>query len=94
MDKLDLNLASIEDLEKIPGVTRTLARRIVAERDKLGAFGSIGELKRIDGISAELLSTLRDHLVVNASSAAATRPVIGLLDPPGQFSGRYRGYRV
>lgn len=94
MDKLDLNLASIEDLEKIPGVTRTLARRIVAERDKVGAFTSIGELKRIDGVTAELLATLREHLVVNATGAPGSRTVIGLLDPPGQFAGRYRGYRV
>jgi competence ComEA-like helix-hairpin-helix protein len=95
MEKLNLNQATVEDLEKIPGVTRTLSRRIVAERERLGAFSNVGDLKNVAGMTADLLEVMRENVFVDPA-AVTPKPklVTGVLDPQGQNRGRYRGYRV
>lgn len=48
----DLNLASVELLKYIAGLTRTMAAKIVARRNECGAFTSREELKNVPGIGA------------------------------------------
>jgi uncharacterized protein len=46
----NLNLASVELLKYVAGLSRTTARHIVEYRDKNGAFSSREELKKVPGI--------------------------------------------
>ena len=46
----NLNLASVELLKYVAGLSRTTARHIVEYRDKYGAFSSREELKKVAGI--------------------------------------------
>ncbi len=46
---VDLNAAGVEELVTLPGVGRGAARRIVAEREAGGPFGSVWDLERVDG---------------------------------------------
>lgn len=47
---LDLNRATTDDLEELPGVGPVLAGRIVEWRDQHGAFEEVGQLRDVTGI--------------------------------------------
>ena len=58
--KLDVNSASAAELEALPGIGPTIARRIVADRP----YRSVAELRRVSGIGVARLAGLRDHVQV------------------------------
>jgi DNA uptake protein ComE-like DNA-binding protein len=47
---IDLDRASAREIERLPWIGPALARRIVANRDSLGAFGSLDALERVKGL--------------------------------------------
>lgn len=61
---LDLNRATAEELEQVPGIGPVTARSIVTYREKNGAFRRLEELMIIRGISEEKLDKLRPWLAV------------------------------
>jgi competence protein ComEA len=61
---LDLNLASLEDLCLIPGIGESLAREILAYREKRKAFRSVEELRNVRGIGEKKYETLNKFLEV------------------------------
>jgi len=61
--RLDLDLATAAQIDSLPGVTPTIARRIVADRMARGPFLNAGGLRRVKGVGAKLLSRI-DTLVV------------------------------
>jgi competence ComEA-like helix-hairpin-helix protein len=56
---LDLNRASREDLEALPGVGPKTAASILEARETMGGFGSVKDLLRVRGIGPKTLETLR-----------------------------------
>jgi competence ComEA-like helix-hairpin-helix protein len=56
--KVDLDVASEAEIEALRGVGPSLARRIVAERDSFGPFGSIDGLRRVKGVGPGLVAKL------------------------------------
>ena len=94
-EKLDINRVTIEDLEKIPGVTRSLAQRIISTREKVGGFTNIAALRDINGVTPELFAVLKENFIVDPAFAQEKTQVIRVnLDPQGQHSGEYAGYKV
>ena len=63
-EKLDLNLASAEDLRQLPGIGEALAGRIVRWRREHGAFESVGQLTEVEGIGAAKLESLLPYIAV------------------------------
>ena len=61
---LDLNLATREQLEELPGVGPALAGRILEARERKGSFGSPEDLLEVRGIGPATLKRLRPLLVV------------------------------
>jgi competence protein ComEA len=61
---LDLNVASAEDLEELPGIGEVLAARIVAHRDEHGPFTSVDDLAQVEGISQRLLEELKPLVTI------------------------------
>lgn len=61
---VNLNAASAEQLDALPGVGPVLARRIVDYRDAHGGFGSVDELRQVDGIGASRFQDLRELVTV------------------------------
>ena len=59
---LDLNRASQDDLERLPGIGPGLAARIVDSRARRGIFGSVDDLRRVRGIGDATLARLRPLL--------------------------------
>ncbi len=56
---IDINTASAEELEVLPGIGERLARRIVAKRRELGGFRSVDELRTVKGIGKAKLDAVR-----------------------------------
>ncbi|MEP6835364.1 MAG: helix-hairpin-helix domain-containing protein [Gemmatimonas sp.] len=63
---LDVDVASAEELERLPRVGPALAARIVANRDSFGAFGSLQALGEVRGIGAALLKVLSPAITFSA----------------------------
>lgn len=61
---VDLNTATVEQLDTLPGVGPVTAAAIVAWRDANGAFTSVDQLGDVDGIGPARLEKLRDHVHV------------------------------
>lgn len=57
---LDINAATLEQLQKLPGIGEVLAQRIIDYREANGAFQSIGELGKVDGIGEKKLEAIWD----------------------------------
>lgn len=64
--KLDLNEATAEDLEALPGLGPVLAERILDYRQEIGSFRSVEELLQVEGIGQARLEGLRDYVTVEA----------------------------
>jgi len=79
---IDLNTASPEDLLSIPGMTTELASSIIAYRRKAKFIFSIDELSNLDGLTPEVLSSIKsrarifpeDNFLVKASSYTSFSP--------------------
>ena len=59
---VDINVAGVEELMSVPGIGQAIAQRIVEYRDKNGAYGSVDDLLKIQGIGEKSLAKIRDHL--------------------------------
>lgn len=59
---VDLDVASAAEIERLPRIGPTLARRIVANRDSLGPFGDLEGLKRVRGVGPALARILAPHV--------------------------------
>lgn len=60
--RVDVDRASEQELETLPGIGPALARRILANRDSNGPFGSMARLQRVKGIGPAIARRL-DSLV-------------------------------
>jgi competence protein ComEA len=62
--KININQASAEELEELPGIGPTLAERIVAYREKRGGFRGLEELKQVSGIGEKKFAEIRDLIEI------------------------------
>ena len=61
---LDINKASTEELEKLPGIGPVTAKAIVSYREKNGPFRRLEELMIVPGIGEERFEKLRPWLTI------------------------------
>jgi len=61
---VDLNQATAEELEALPGIGPVLAQRIVSYREEQGGFHSLEELAAVPGISRSAYERLADRLTI------------------------------
>jgi competence protein ComEA len=62
--QLNLNTATVEQLDELDGVGPATARKIVAYRQQHGGFRSVAELDQVPGIGPKRLAALKDRLRV------------------------------
>lgn len=72
--KLDLNQASLGELERLPGIGYHLAQRILEYRLEHGRFSTLEDLLNIPEVSPGLLAALRDFLFVTPSRESTLGP--------------------
>lgn len=61
---LDLNTATLEQLEQLPGIGPTTAKAILEFREKSGPFQRVEDLRAIHGISKSKLEKIRPYVTV------------------------------
>ncbi len=83
--KVDLNLATREELEALPGIGEVLASRIIAARP----FKTVDDLAKVEGIRPSVLERLRPYLTVTPMETTANEEAstaIALAAPKDQVS--------
>ncbi len=61
---VNINTASTEELDTLPGIGPALAQRIVDHRKARGPFTKVDDLQAVKGIGPKLLGRIRDRLTV------------------------------
>lgn len=86
-ERVDVDRASVEELERLPRIGRELARRIVEDRDARGPFGGLAGLRRVTGIGPALLAALERATTFSGTPRQAW-PGLGAAKRPTGPSGR------
>ncbi|MEM6473257.1 MAG: helix-hairpin-helix domain-containing protein [Planctomycetota bacterium] len=61
---IDLNSATSEELQLVPGVGKVTADRIIAARNSMGGFKSLNEVESVHGVGPKTVDELRNHCEV------------------------------
>lgn len=61
---LNLNTATLEQLDQLDGIGPGLAQRILDHRERVGGFGSVEELADVPGIGEVRMAALRELVTV------------------------------
>ena len=62
--KININTATIKELDSLPGIGPTMAKRIEEYRQSKGVFTSIEDIKHVKGIGDGLFKKIRDKITV------------------------------
>jgi competence protein ComEA len=62
---LDLNRASADELETLPGIGAVLAQRVIAFRESAGRFRTVEDLRGVKGIGAKKFDRLKSLVTVS-----------------------------
>jgi competence protein ComEA len=70
---INLNTASVKDLEMLPGIGAKTAELIIAYRQKNGPFKKIEELMNVQGIGEKSFLRLKPQLTVSPEASGASK---------------------
>ena len=62
--KVNLNTATVKELERVPGIGHDLAQRIVDYRETHGPFHRVGDLLHVEGITREEFNRIRPYITI------------------------------
>ena len=62
--QININTATIEELDKLPGVGEATANKIVSHRNDNGEFKSIEEIKNVNGIGDRKFEAMKELICV------------------------------
>lgn len=74
---IDLDVAGPADIQRLPGIGKVVAERIVANRDSFGDFGSLRDLQRVKGVGPKLAERIRSHVTFSG----VARPLNAVVSP-------------
>ncbi|MBN1537811.1 MAG: ComEA family DNA-binding protein [Anaerolineales bacterium] len=61
---ININTATPAELESLPGIGPVLAQRIIAYREKHGAFAAIEDVQQVYGVNADTFAMIEDFISV------------------------------
>ncbi|HXV67451.1 MAG TPA: helix-hairpin-helix domain-containing protein [Nitrospira sp.] len=70
--QLDLNRATEQDFESLPGIGPVIAHRIVQFRQLRGGFTGVDQLRKVKGIGSKTFGRIRTLVSVTAPSISAS----------------------
>lgn len=62
--QVNINTADADELQELPGIGQVLARRIIEERERNGAFRIPEDILRVSGIGPATLKKMLDYITV------------------------------
>lgn len=62
--KVNINTATQEELENLPGVGESIANRIIEYRQQNGNFSKIEDLQNVKGIGDAKFNSMKEHVMV------------------------------
>jgi competence protein ComEA len=68
---VNLNTATLADLQELPGIGEKTAERIIEYREKNGPFKKIEELMNVRGIGEKAFLKLRSQLTVTGKATSS-----------------------
>jgi DNA uptake protein ComE-like DNA-binding protein len=71
--KVDLDRATLTDIERLPGIGPAFGKRIVASRDSDGAFGCLAALHAVKGVGPATLRRIDSLVVFSGTPRASCR---------------------
>ena len=63
-EKINLNSATLDQLQTLPGVGPAIAKSIIEHRTKVGKFSRIEEIINVKGIGEKKFQKIKDRLIV------------------------------
>jgi competence protein ComEA len=63
-DKININTATAEQLQTLPGIGPVLAKTIIDHRTKNGKFNKIEEILNVKGVGEKMFQKIKGRLVV------------------------------
>jgi len=67
-EKININSASLDDLQKLPRIGPKIAQRILDFRKANGNFKKVEELMKVKGIGEKLFNQIREQITVGLES--------------------------
>ncbi|WP_052703047.1 ComEA family DNA-binding protein [Paenibacillus beijingensis] len=61
--RLNINYATAEQLDELPGIGPAKAKAIVADRERNGLFQSVDDMQRVKGVGPKMLEKMRSAIV-------------------------------
>jgi competence protein ComEA len=68
--KVNINTASVSELETLPRIGPKVAQRIVDFRTKNGNFKRVEEIMKVQGIGEKVFETIKDLITVGGEGAS------------------------
>lgn len=62
--KVNINTATSEELEKLPGIGSSIAAKIIAYRKENGKFSKIEDIKNVSGIGDAKFNNIKNYIYV------------------------------
>lgn len=63
--KININTATLEELDKLPGVGEATANKIISHREENGQFKNIEDIKNVNGIGDKKFENMKELICVN-----------------------------
>ena len=61
---IDINQATAQELEGLPGIGPVLAQKIIRERERIGKFSTLEDLLKISGIGKKKLEKIKNMIII------------------------------
>ncbi len=69
-EKININTASLDDLQKLPRIGEKIAQRILDFRKANGNFKKVEELMKVKGIGEKLFNQIKEQVTVGPEPTA------------------------